>query len=413
MHDVLPDDQPTWERIRRSAREFAQVYNFLRIDTSILEPIELFSRSVGESTDIVEKQMFTVTAKGKERLALRPEGTASIARAYVEHGLGGRLGLPLKLFYEGPMFRYEQPQAGRTRQFHQIGFEILSADDDPIYDAQVILVLVRFLESLKIKNLMVAVNSIGCKACRPGYRRQLQSYYRPLKEKLCADCIRRFESNPLRLLDCKVEGCRAFREETPIIVDSLCDLCRKHFKGTLEYLDELALPYSLDHHLVRGLDYYTKTVFEVGGEGFDFALASGGRYDYLVELLGGKPTPGVGWAVSVERIVEVLRIQGITHTLKAKPKVFFIYIGELAKRKSLRLLEELRKHNIDVAESLGRESLRGQLRLADKMQSPIALIFGQKEAFEESIIMRDLRSGIQETIPLSKTVGILKEKLKG
>ncbi|MEK7555165.1 MAG: histidine--tRNA ligase [Patescibacteria group bacterium] len=409
MHDRLPEDQYIWEKIRRTAEDIGDYYNFQRIDTPILEQAELFERTVGEATDIVEKQMFTLTTKGKERLVLRPENTAAIARAFVQHSLSQR-GLPLKLFYEGPFFRYEQPQAGRLREFHQIGFEILSMEDDPIYDTQVILVLFRLLETLKLKGFTVSINSIGCKNCRPLYRKELQAYYRPLKGELCADCVRRLDTNPLRLLDCKEEKCRTLKDEAPIIIDHLCTHCHAHFKSVLEYLEELKISYTLNHHLVRGLDYYTKTVFEITSESLPFSIAGGGRYDYLIELLGGRPTPAVGWAGGIERIIEAMKLQGISTAPKAKPKVFFIYIGDLAKKRSLGIIEELRRHHIDVAESLGRESLRAQLHNADKLASPLALIFGQKEAFEESIIVRDLTNGAQETIPLAKMIETIKKR---
>ncbi len=411
MHDVLPEEQPFRDRFRRAAREVAECYNFARIDTPILEPAELFERSVGQSTDIVEKQLFIVQTKGRERLALRAEGTAPVARAFVENGLS-RLGSPFKIYYEGQFFRYEQPQAGRTREFHQVGFEILSSSDDPIYDAQILLTASRFLEAFRLKNLKILINSIGCKNCRPEYRRELQNYYKNLRGRLCEDCQRRYETNPLRLLDCKQEQCGAFKEDAPIIVDNLCSACNAHFKSVLEYLDELKLPYALEHRLVRGLDYYTKTVFEIVADGFDASLSGGGRYDYLVELLGGRTTTGVGWAASAERISAALRAQGISLPVKARPKVFLIYIGDLAKRRSLKIIEDLHKAGIGVDESLGKESLNAQLRAADKAASPIALIFGQREAFEESVIVRDLRTGFQETIPLRKIVEAIKKKLK-
>ena len=408
---MLPADQPAWDRIRRAAHEIADAYGFLRIDVPILEHIELFERSVGAPTDIVEKQMFIVSGKGKDRLALRPEATAGIARAFIEHGLG-QLGSPLKLFTEGPMFRHEQPQAGRTRQFHQFNLEIISVDDDPIYDAQAILTAYRFLECLKLRGLSIALNSIGCKNCRPAYRKELTDYYKPLRAQLCADCQRRLEVNPLRLLDCKVEQCRKLREDAPIIIDHLCSHCHSHFKLVLEYLEEVKLPYALDHHLVRGLDYYSKTVFEIVGEGADFSLAGGGRYDYLIELLGGKSSPAVGWAASAERIIEMCNRQGIVSGTKPRPRPFLIYIGDLAKKRSLGLVEQLRRAGVDVAESFGKESLKGQLHAADKLGSPLALIFGQREAFEESIIVRDLKSGVQETVPLPKVAEVIKKKLK-
>jgi histidyl-tRNA synthetase len=411
MHDVLPEAQAGWDRIRKVASEVAHFYNFERIDTPLMEHIELFERSVGGPTDIVEKQMFTVGTKGKDRLVLRPEATAGIVRAYIEHSLGQR-GLPLKLYTEGPMFRYEQPQAGRTRQFYQYDFEIIAADDDSIYDAQAILTGFRFLEGLKIKGLNILINSIGCKNCRPGYRRQLQSYYRPLRSSLCADCARRFETNPLRLLDCKEEKCREIKKEAPVIIDHLCTHCHNHFKATLEYLDELKLPYSLDHHLVRGLDYYSKTVFEFMAEGVGFAIAGGGRYDYLIELMGGKDTPAVGWAGSVERMLEALAIQGVSIAPRAKSKISLIYIGDLPKRRSLAIIEDLRRNHVEVTEAFGKESLKAQLRAADKAESPLALIFGQKEAFEEAIIVRDLKTGVQETVPLVKLADTIKKRLR-
>ncbi len=411
MHDQLPEAEPAWDRIRKAAREVTDFYNFVRIDTPLLEHAELFERGIGAGTDIVEKQMFVFTTKSKERLVLRPEFTAGIARAFIEHGLA-QLGSPLKLWTSGALFRYEQPQAGRYRQFHQIDLEIISTDDDPIYDTQTIIASWRLLEALKIKNATISINSIGCKNCRPNYRRQLQGYFRSRRDQLCEDCTRRLETNPLRLLDCKQEGCSEARKGAPIIIDHLCVMCRTHFKTVLEYLDELKLPYALDHYLVRGLDYYSKTVFEVFAEGYPLALCGGGRYDYLIELLGGKAAPAVGFAAGIERIVEAMRVQGVAAVLKEKPKVFLIHIGDLAKRRSLALIEELRHANIGVAESLGRESLRGQLKNADKMGSPLALIFGQREAYEQSIIIRDLATGVQETVLLTKLVETIKKHLR-
>ncbi len=411
MHDILPAEQPYWDRVRKVAKDIADYYNFLRIDTPLLEKIDLFERSVGAPTDIVEKQMFTVTTRGKETLVLRPEATASVARAYIEHGLS-QMGLPLKLYYEGPMFRYEQPQAGRYRQFHQLGVEIIATDNDPIYDVQVILVFVRFLESLKLKNISIVLNSIGCKNCRPAYRRELQNYYRSHKESLCEDCARRFETNPFRLLDCKEEICQPLKENAPIIIDYLCSECHKHFKIVLEYLEELGLSYRFNHKLVRGLDYYTKTVFEIMIGESTSAVGGGGRYDYLIEMLGGKSAPAVGWAAGLERIIEEMKVQGVLVGVRQKPKLSLIYIGDFAKKRSLLLVEEFRRAGLDITESLGRESLKSQLRIADKIGSPFALILGQKEVFEESIIVRDLVTGAQETVSLARVIEIIKRKLK-
>ena len=412
MHDIVPADFPYWEKISKAHRDIADFYNFVPIETPVVEPLELYERTTGTATDIVEKQMFLIKARGSLELALRPEFTPGLARAYIEHGMS-HLGSPLKLFTSGPLFRHEQPQAGRYRQFHQIECDIFSLENDPIYDAQVILVLSRILESLRIKDVIISINSIGCRDCRPGYRKDLTQYYKSKKGSLCADCVRRLETNPLRLLDCKEEGCVALRKNAPIMIDHLCKACHDHFKLTLEYLDELKLGYVLDHYLVRGLDYYTNTVFEIVPQAGGSSLGGGGRYDYLVEDLGGKKTAAVGWAAGVERVIEYMKTQGITVASRTKTKPFFIYIGDLAKRRSLTLIEELRRADIDILESLGRESLKAQLRNADKFQSPIALIFGQKEAFEETIIIRDLKAGVQETVPLARMVESVKKKLRG
>lgn len=383
-------------------------YNFSRIDTPILEKAELFERGVGQATDIVEKQMFIVETASGEKLALRPENTAGVARAYIEHGLS-HLGQPLKLYYIGPMFRYEQPQEGRFRQFYQAGVEILGSDSDAIYDAQSILVCYRILEDLKINKLNIQINTVGCKNCRPLYRKKLQAYYK--NKNVCKDCKRRIVSNPLRVLDCKEKICQPIKKEAPTMLDNICGYCGNHFRSVLEYLDELKLPYVLNHSLVRGLDYYNRTVFEIYADGFDAALGGGGRYDYLVEMLGGRPTSAVGWAIGLERILMVLKKNNITFSQKCKPPIFFVHIGEQAKKRSLVIIEALRKGKIAVKEMLGRDSLKSQLRSADKEGSKLALIFGQKEAFEDSIIIRDLQTGAQETVLISKVVEEVKKRL--
>ncbi len=424
MHDILPTEQYFWERVRDAVRSVADSYHFTRIDTTLLENERLFEASLGASSDVVERQMFTLRTKGDDALVLRPEGTASVARSYIQHGLS-QLPKPLKLYYIGPMFRYEQPQAGRFRQFHQAGFEILGGDDDPIYDAQIILVTCRLMELLKLKKLIVKLNSIGCKTCRPMYRKKLVDFYKNRTAKtsdLCKDCERRLASNPLRLLDCKNPSCIEIRKDAPISLNSICSYCKAHFKGVLEYLDELKLPYTLDHYLVRGLDYYNRTVFEVfldpeavrvpGEIVPDVALAGGGRYDYLIPMLGGRDTPAVGAAVGLERLVDVVKTLAGPQTPHLSAQLFLIHIGELAKKKSLSIIETLRRDGIDVAESLGKESLKAQLRVADKSRVPYALIFGQKEALEEAIIIRDLQTGAQETVPLTHIVHELKRRLK-
>lgn len=408
MHDILPGEQPYWEKIRKTAAAIAESYNFLRIDTPIAERAELFERTSGETSEVVEKQMYVFKDKDGNRLALRPEGTAPVARAYLQYGLN-HLAHPLRLYYSGPMFRYEQPQAGRVRQHHQIGFEIIGDESDPIYDAQAILVAYRLVEELKIPKLTIHINTIGCKNCRPVYRRRLQDYYR--SHSACRDCRRRIVSNPLRVLDCKDEMCQPIKSGAPAFTDSICSACNTHFRTVLEYLEELVLPYLLNNTLVRGLDYYTRTVFEITAEGADAALGGGGRYDYLTELLGGRAAAATGFALGIERLALIMKQTGVSVAAKIRPKVFFIQIGALAKKKSLSIIERFRNANIEVLESLGKDSLKPQLRMADREAARLALIFGQKEAFEESIIIRDLQSGAQETVPLGKIVEEVKRRL--
>jgi len=412
MHDILPGEQPWWEKLRKASQETANFYNFSRIDTPILEATELFERGTGMTTDIVEKEMFTLRTRGGDKLALRPENTPGIVRAYFEHGLS-RLPQPTKLFYFGPFFRYQQPQFGRFRQFHQIGFEILGGEDDSIYDAQAILVGFRFLEELKIKKPSIQINSLGCKNCRTAYRRKLTDYYKRLSNKICKDCRRRLLLNPLRLLDCKNEDCEKLKIKAPVMIDCLCSSCRSHFRETLEYLDELKLPYVLNTRLVRGLDYYNRTVFELFSEGFNIALGGGGRYDYLGEILGGRKSglPAVGCALGAEAIIEIMKAQEISGIPRQRAKVFFIQIGQPAKKRGLSLIEEFYRSGIKVIESLGKESLKSQLKAADKEECELALILGQCEVFEDSVIIRDMKSGVQETVPLSKAVGEVKKRI--
>ncbi len=410
MRDILPREQAWWQRVMKTSKEIAEFYNFLRIETPIMEDVALFERSLGLDSDVVSKEMFYVRAGGKDRYVLRPEGTAPIARAYIENGLH-HISQPVKLYYEGSMFRHEKPQAGRLREFHQLGFEIMGGQNDPIYDAQIILATHRLLEGLKFKNLQLQVNSIGCRVCRPHFRKKLLDYYRKHERALCEDCKKRLKTNPLRLLDCKEASCVALKEHAPSLMDSLCTSCSSHFKSVLEYLDELALSYTLNPYLVRGLDYYSKTVFEIFVDGFDLALAGGGRYDYLFEMIGGRPTPGVGAALGVERIIEVMKQKEIDVPQPKKPRVFVVYIGDLAKRKALKIVEELRVNNIAVKESFGKDLLKKQMQLADKGEAEYALILGQKEVFEESVIIRDLKSGNQESVPVLKMVQELKKRL--
>jgi len=410
MHDVLPSDNHARDKVIEASRRMAEFYSFGEIKTPILEKIELFVKGVGESTDIVEKEMYTLRTKGGVKLALRPEGTAPVVRAYLQHGMH-KLPQPQKLYYIGPFFRHERPQAGRYRQLYQVGFEIVGGDSDAVYDAQIMVMFYRLLEELKIGPLMININSIGCRICRPGYRSKLVNYYKD--KHLCKNCEERVKDNPLRLLDCKKESCQPFKAEAPSVLDSLCSVCRNHFKEVLEYIEELKLPYLMDPSLVRGLDYYNRTVFEIFSDDGKLSLAGGGRYDYLAEMIGGRATPAGGAAMGIDRVVELMREKTPkVFEVKSKNKIFLVHIGELAKKKSLPLMEEFRRANISVKTFFGKNSLSHQLEAANKEGSPVALILGQKEVYEESIIIRNMETGVQETVPIVKVVEGVKKRLR-
>lgn len=410
MRDILPADALVRAKIVETARGVAQYYGFEEIRTPILEKVELFTRGIGESTDIVEKEMYTLRTKGGDKLALRPEGTAPVVRAYLNHGMH-KLPQPQKLYYIGPFFRHERPQSGRYRQFDQVGFEIIGGEVDPIYDAEIIVMFYRTLEELKTGTLMVHINSIGCRICRSGYRSKLVNYYKRLE--VCKDCVRRMKDNPLRLLDCKKDSCQAVKAGAPSILDSLCSLCRGHLKQVLEHLEELELPYMLNPLLVRGFDYYNRTVFEIFTEKSELAIVAGGRYDYLAEMIGGRSTSAGGAAMGVDRVVEIMRESNPkAFEQKAKSKVFLVHIGELARKKSLLLMEELRQNNIPIFTSFGKQSLSHQLETANKADAQIALILGQKEVYEESIIIRNMESGVQESVPIGNVVNQIKKKMR-
>ncbi len=414
MHDIVPLDQPYWERVRAVTRKIAEYYHFNRLDTPVAEFASLFEKGTGEATDIVQKEMYTFRTKGGDHLALRPEFTPSFARAYSQNGLG-RQGQPQRLWTIGPVFRYDRPQLGRNRQFYQIEFDTIGGTTDPIYDAQIILLSYRLLEDLKLKNIGLALNSIGCRICRPAYKRQLQNYYRSHERDLCKDCERRLKDNPLRLLDCKEKKCVELREHAPNILDKLCATCNSHFKAVIEYLEELGITYTLQPYLVRGLDYYNRTVFEfsVEMEGGDVgSVGGGGRYDYLMETLGARPTPAVGVAMGMERIILMMKAQEAKLPVTTMKSVFVAHAGSLAKKKALGLIELMRNAGIPTREALAKESLKAQLKVADKEGISLALIIGQKEVYEQSAIIRDFRTGLQEIFPLSRIVDEVKKRLK-
>lgn len=415
MHDLFEEDLEYFDKIKKICQNIAKFYGFTRIETPILEPTEIFEKGTGIFTDIVEKEMYTVRSSGSERLTLRPEYTPGIVRAYLQQGLQNWQ-KPVKLWYFGPVFRHERPQAGRYRQFHQFGFESFGVAA-PIIDAEIIQSFHNVLKELGFHNLIIEINSIGDSQCRPYFKKSLLSYLRARQNSLCTDCKRRLKKNPLRILDCKEEKCERIKKGAPQLMDHFCKECHDHFKSLLEFLDERGLPYSLNPYLVRGLDYYTKTVFEIfedtpGGRQ-QGALAAGGRYDDLVKSLGGPPTPGCGAAGGVERAINLLKQKSKRPSPKEKEaELFLAQVGELAKRKALQLVEDFRNANIKVAEALHKDSLSSQLKLADKLEVKYVLILGHKEAIDEQIILRDMKTGSQKLIPLSRVISEMKRKVK-
>ncbi len=407
MHDILPADWPYWKFILSTVEEVASSYSFEHIDTPILERTSLFARAIGSATDIVEKEMYSFIDKSGDRLSLRPEYTAGIARAYIEHGMVS-LPQPVKVYAVGPLFRHERPQAGRYRQHWQIDFEVLG-EGDALVDSQVIMAAAALFKKLSL-TVTFNINSIGCPVCRPRYRQGLLDFYKTKKSDLCDDCKQRLQRNPLRLLDCKEESCRIISKNAPQLVDFLCEPCRNHFVKLLEHLDEVEFTYQLNPYLVRGFDYYTRTVFEIWGEeGAVASLGGGGRYDNLVEELGGRATPAIGFGLGIERLVSELKKKQIAVPILSKPDIFITSLGDEPRRKALKLFEELREAGIKVAESFTKNGLKGQLEIANKLGASFALVLGQKELMDATVIIRDMENGIQETVDIRK---ILPEIIK-
>jgi histidyl-tRNA synthetase len=412
-HDILPEEQKYWEKVYSIVSQTLSSYGFKRIDVPVFEDARLYTRGTGSSTDIVQKEMYVFKSKGGETFALRPEFTPGIVRTYIEHGMKN-LPQPVKLYTTGPLFRYDKPQAGRYRQFYQIDWEIIG-DGGAVSDVQIIQVFISILKKLNLKRYTLYINSIGCPICVPKYKKSLINYYRQHLHSVCSDCSRRFKENPLRLLDCKNSKCQNLVSKAPQVLDFLCDDCHKHFKEVLEFLDDLEIPYQLNPQLVRGLDYYTRTVFEFYDDtrttSSQGAIMGGGRYDNLVEMFKGRPTPGVGAAAGIERIINIIKKQDVKVTEREKPKVFLIQLGDMGKKKCLKLFEEFQSRGIKAGEAFSKESIKSQLKVADKEGAEWALIMGQREALEDTIIIKDMKTGAQETINLDRVINEIKKRL--
>lgn len=408
--DVFFEEMKYWHYIENTIRKITKLYAFEEIRTPIFEHTELFKRSVGESTDVVQKEMYTFNDKGGRSLTLRPEGTASVARAYVENGFINR-GSPLKLFYVGPMFRYEKPQAGRLRQFHQFGIEILGSRDSTA-DYEVIELGMNFLKELGINGTKLYINSVGCNKCRPRYNEALKEYYSDKLSALCDDCKRRYNTNVLRLLDCKID--KDVAEGAPSIHDYLCDDCKTHFEQLQYYLKSRNLDYEIDHKLVRGLDYYTKTAFEIRSNmlGAQDQVLAGGRYDGLVEYIGGKSIPAVGFAAGMERMILLLKKMGIEPRVEELNTVAILPMNQEAFVKAFEFAERLRKKGISTFVDVTERNLRNKFKHASRIGAKIAIIIGEEELEKDFVTVKVMEEGSQYTVDSDWIADYISKKLK-
>ena len=400
--DILPGETEKWQFIENMAREIFSSFGVRELKVPILEKTALFVRGIGEATDIVEKEMYSFADRGDEHLSLRPEATASVIRAYIEHALYSSEPVS-KLYTIGPMFRRERPQKGRFRQFHQINVEALGLDD-PSIDAELILMLFHLLTSLDLSGLKLEINSLGCPECRPAFREKLTAYFAQKlagrEDELCPDCVRRLQTNPLRIFDCKVESCRQALLDAPALIDSICPECASHFEAVQEYLAIFDVPFEINKRMVRGLDYYTRTAFEVTttGLGAQNAVAGGGRYNGLVKELGGPDIPGIGFAIGLERLASLVPVSG--EELTPGPDLFIAPLGKVARVWSFALCNYLRMLGIRTEMGYGEKSLKSQMKRADKLKSRTALILGENEIQQGTAELRDMSSGVQEKVSL-------------
>ena len=397
FNDILPDESLRWQHIEQTARRVFELNGFGEIRVPVMEKTELFSRSIGDDTDIVEKEMYTFTDKGGNSVTLRPEGTAGVMRAFIEHKLYAQDPVA-KLYYMGPMFRYERPQKGRYRQFHQIGAEITGVND-PQADAQVLNMLTSFFREIGLTEPTLQINSLGCPECRPAYRTALRSYLKERMGELCEDCIRRFETNPLRILDCKVPTCSQSSEGAPSVLEHLCSACEDHFSSVKRYLDLSTTPYSINSRMVRGLDYYTRTTFEMvtGLLGSQSAVAAGGRYDGLISQLGGPAIPGVGFAIGVERIALLIGNQQFT----SSPDLFIATMGVGERDVAFCLMDGLLKSGVRVEMDYEVKSLKSQMRRADKLKARYSVVIGENEVAAGSATFKRMADGLQSDAALT------------
>ncbi len=408
FRDILPEETPKWQRVEEKIRSIFYDFGIREIRIPVLEKTELFKRGIGEATDIVEKEMYTFLDRGNEYLTMRPEATACVIRAYIEHHLYEKDPIA-KLFTIGPMFRRERPQKGRFRQFHQINVEFLG-QEDPRIDAELMAMLMHLLGEVGIGNLKLEINSLGCDICRPAFRETAIGFLKEREDKLCADCQRRLETNPLRIFDCKNESCQETITGAPLILDFICDECRSHFEKVMEYLGLLQVPFVVNRRMVRGLDYYTRTAFEITTEslGAQNAVTGGGRYDGLVEMLGGPAISGIGFAIGFDRLIAMLPDTD-GHDTK-HPHVFIAALGNEAQRHAFSLCNSLRQAAVRAEMDLSGKSLKSQMKRANKLGCTHTLIIGDAELAEATAQLRNMQDGTQETVDI-KDVQALKQRV--
>ena len=409
--DVLPSQAYQWQYLEQKAREIAGTYAFKEIRTPVFEHTELFSRGVGDTTDIVNKEMYTFLDKGGRSVTLRPEGTAGVARAFLEHGLAGGV-LPFKAYYIISAFRYERPQAGRLREFHQFGCELYGAAG-PAADAEVISLADAFLRSLGLKKVELRINSIGCKHCRARYHQALKEYFAPHLAEMCEDCRTRFDKNPMRILDCKVEGCKRIAQGAPRMLDYLCDDCRAHFEAVKHLLTEAGIAYTVDASIVRGLDYYSRTVFEFVSDaaGAQGTVLGGGRYDTLLEQMDGKSVPAVGFAAGMERLLLVMEAEGCMPPADTGAACYLAGMDAPSRERAFLLAQTLRGEGISCEVDLMDRSVKAQFKYADKTNARFVAVLGERELAEGAAEVKDLRASSSERVPFGELAGYIKRRI--
>lgn len=410
--DVLPDQSYKWQYIEQTARAVAAFYNLKEIRTPVFEHTELFLRGVGDTTDIVNKEMYTFEDKGGRSMTLKPEGTAGVARAFVENGMSSGV-LPARMYYFSPAFRYERPQAGRLREHHQFGVELYGSAE-PQADAEVISLVDLFYKRLGLKQVKLQLNSIGCHICRNEYNKALKEYFKPHLKSMCATCNTRYEKNPLRMLDCKEENCKKITEHAPSILDYLCDDCKKHFDGVKNYLTLGGIEFDVNPRIVRGLDYYTRTVFEfvTSAAGAQGTVCAGGRYDTLLQQIGGKCVPAVGFGGGIERLLMVMEAEGASFPEPQTPTVYLAGLDEASRKKAIEIAYSLRAKGVSAEVDLMERSVKAQFKYADKIGAKYVAAIGENELLSGEVNLKEMSTGITQTVKFENIYAYLTKEKK-